>query len=86
MQRWGMMKYRKKPVIVEAMQWFPLIRINGVDIHTVNIAGHEVEGATIKTLEVVMQIRPGDWVITGVEGEIYSCKDSIFKATYELVE
>jgi len=32
-----------------------------------------------------MNVSPGDWIITGVEGERYCCKDSIFKKTYERV-
>lgn len=37
----------------------------------------------IKTLEGDMIASPGDWIITGIEGERYPCKDSIFKKTYE---
>jgi hypothetical protein len=40
----------------------------------------------IKTLEGTMVASPGDWVITGVKGEVYPCKDDVFKLTYELVE
>lgn len=40
---------------------------------------------TIATLEGTMLAEPGDWIITGVEGEVYPCKDSIFRATYEPV-
>ena len=39
----------------------------------------------IETLEGVMVGNPGDWLITGVAGERYPCKDSIFRATYEAV-
>lgn len=38
---------------------------------------------TVETLEGVMTGEPGDWLIFGVEGEAYFCKDSIFKKTYE---
>jgi hypothetical protein len=37
----------------------------------------------IETLEGTMRAQPGDWIITGVKGEIYPCKDDIFRATYE---
>lgn len=37
----------------------------------------------ISTLEGVMQANPGDWIITGVKGEMYPCKPDIFEATYE---
>ena len=40
---------------------------------------------SLDTLEGVMTASPGDWIITGVAGEIYSCKESIFKSTYEAV-
>jgi hypothetical protein len=40
----------------------------------------------IETLEGTMIGNPGDWLITGVKGEKYPCKDDIFRATYELVE
>ena len=38
----------------------------------------------IETLEGVMRADPGDWIITGVEGERYPCKDSVFRKTYEM--
>ncbi len=41
---------------------------------------------TVETLEGTMNGNPGDWLITGVEGEQYFCKDSIFRATYEPVQ
>jgi hypothetical protein len=40
----------------------------------------------IQTLEGTMQGNPGDWLVTGVNGEKYPCKDEIFRKTYELVE
>lgn len=39
---------------------------------------------TVETLEGIMKGNPGDWLITGVKGEQYFCKDDIFQATYEL--
>ncbi len=44
------------------------------------------EPLVIRTLEGDMRAEPGDWVITGVQGEKYPCKPEIFKQTYELVE
>lgn len=61
-----MPKFRKKPVIIEA------IRIS--------------KKMTVETLEGVMTGNPGDWLITGVNGEQYFCKDDIFHKTYEPVE
>jgi hypothetical protein len=55
--------YRKKPVVIEAVQ---------------------NSGTTqIDTLEGVMTAISGDWIITGVKGEKYPCKDDIFRMTYE---
>ncbi len=60
------MKYRKKPVVIDAVQ---------VDTE------HSIE-----TLEGTMKASPGDWIITGVQGERYPCKPDIFEATYEPAE
>lgn len=40
----------------------------------------------IKTLEGIMHTAPGDWIITGVNGEQYPCKPDIFEKTYQLLE
>lgn len=86
------MKFRKKPVVIEAYQliketehtvqlppkWFVAALVNG----TIT----EDDGRTriyIKTLEGIMQANIGDWIIQGVKGELYPCKPSIFAATYE---
>ena len=45
-----------------------------------------IKRKVIKTLEGEMIGEPGDWLITGVKGEQYPCKDDIFRATYEPVE
>lgn len=44
------------------------------------------ERTEIKTLEGIMVGEPGDWLITGIAGEKYPCKDAIFQATYEPIE
>lgn len=75
-----MTKYRKKPIVIEAEQWFPGIKIKGVIEKT-----HQVYGM-IETLEGSMMVSPGDWIITGIKGEKYPCKPDIFEATYELVK
>lgn len=59
------MKYRKKPIIIDAYQ--------------------TKEELIIKTLEGKMKADIGDWIITGVTGEKYPCKDHVFKLTYEKV-
>ena len=40
----------------------------------------------IYTLEGLVTAKPGDWIIRGVVGELYPCRDDIFQATYEAVE
>lgn len=56
-------KYRKKPVVIEAVQI--------------------TRPMTVETLEGTMRGNPGDWLITGVKGEQYFCRDDIFRQTYE---
>ena len=90
-----MPRFRKKPVIVEAEQWFPDHPVEGViypaesPLRGVDGAGfHELHGqyGWIETLEGGHVVSPGDWIITGVQGEKYLCKPDIFAATYEPVE
>ena len=73
------MKFRKKPIIIDAVQWFP-----GSRHPYVIVAGPDAP--YIDTFEGKMKVSPGDWIIMGVEGEMYPCKDSVFQATYERVE
>lgn len=84
------MKYRKKPVVVEAMQFtdetkhdclefvacdkYPEFGVNGKPV------------LHIHTLEGVMTASPGDYIIRGVKGEFYPCKPDIFEQTYEACE
>lgn len=79
-----MAKFRKKPIVVEAEQWFPGVEIDG----TCEIPGFgNLPGSLIiETPEGEMRARPGDWIITGVKGERYPCKPDIFEMTYEKVE
>lgn len=108
------MKYRKKPVIVDALQWNgDLLQIDEM----LNFLGgstqkfdfdkeYEIEEPTfkmklwypdldgfmdevtldIKTLEGLMHVSKGDYVIKGVNGEYYPCKPDIFEKTYEKVD
>lgn len=110
------MKFRKKPVVVEATRWFK----NGDHPEdgcgtttAVTHGSYQGEGKVVRyfrdpetfdddeceycqqimkvhgwidTLEGGHIVCPGDWVITGIVGERYPCKDSIFKKTYEPVE
>ena len=76
------MKYRKKPVVIEATQWFK----NGDHPAVVNLDGLPTENGWVETLEGGHVVTPGDYIITGVKGEHYPCKPDIFKATYQMVE
>lgn len=75
------MKFRKKPLVIEAEQWFPEKKISGVEE-----CPYQPGLFSIETLEGKLYVSEGDWIITGVEGERYPCKDSIFQKTYEEVK
>ena len=80
------MKYRKKPVEVEAVQWTDenfdeLKKFCGESLD------HFGFGLlTISTLEGEMIVSNSDYIIKGVHGEFYPCKPDIFVETYEVVE
>lgn len=80
-----MAKYRKKPVVVDAVQW---LGDNFAEITEFFGGASEHEGSKVivKTLEGEMTASPGDWIIKGVKGEFYPCKPDIFLATYEEAE
>ena len=75
------MKFRKKPVVIEAIQWKG---DNIVEIRDNKIPAKQT--LIIRTLEGDMTAQKGDWIIKGVKGEFYPCKPKIFKMTYEKVE
>ncbi len=92
------MKYRKKPVVIEAIQWtgenhremYDFLRLDMEGIvmspYGVNfyIDHTKVEGGLIiKTLEGEHIASIGDFIIKGVNGEFYPCKPDIFHKTYE---
>ena len=81
------MKFRKKPVIIDAEQWFPDGPIIRGVIAALGAGGVSVppDAVGVQTLEGFMRVSPGDWIITGVKGEIYPCKPDIFDMTYEKV-
>lgn len=82
------MKYRKKPVVIEAEQWTganlnddeSMFQDPRVIIH------EEHKQFMVGTLEGSMTGQIGDWLIRGVKGELYPCKPDIFEATYEPAE
>jgi hypothetical protein len=85
------MRFRKVPVEVEAMQYLREENIHEVQKFFGNGNGRELiylpeaNEYGIKTLEGVMQLTKGDYIIRGVAGEYYPCKPDIFAATYEAV-
>lgn len=88
-----MAKYRKKPVEIEASQWFKdgdhpnVVPLSSYSDVSPQITSPERERmGWIDTLESGHVVTPGDWIITGVKGEHYPCKPDIFAATYEPVE
>lgn len=99
------MKFRKRPVVVEARQFIgpateKFAVYQWVEDNTEGsfepytdpppTSGASIDpasgGMLIATLEGVMHVSNGDWVIRGVEGEFYPCKPAIFEATYEPAE
>lgn len=90
------MKFRKKPVVIEAVQF------NGFENGSVVLSDrpnwlvnefgntvlffHEPNTLIIKTLEGDMTVSVGDWIIKGIHSELYPCKPDIFEKTYEKVE
>ena len=92
-----MSKYKKKPVVVEAFQfyvdpmpdWFmDKVSSNEIVLKNCDHDRYSIDDAycEIKTLEGTMQANGGDYIIKGIEGEIYPCKTDIFKRTYERVK
>lgn len=90
------MKYRKKPVVIEAMKFSTN---NEVDSPTMDKivnwinrgkdechAWHNSTDIIIKTLEGEMKASVGDYIIRGVNGEFYPCKPDIFEKTYDKVD
>lgn len=90
-------KFRKKPVVIEAIQWtgknlLDVIRHTGLNPSATHFKWEEYEdivrmnGLKIFTLEGKMSAQIGDWIIKGVKGECYPCKPEIFEMTYERYE
>jgi len=73
------MKFRKKPVVIEATLWQK-------DGDHPEVTPYAIEGfGWIATLEGGHIVTPGDWIIQGVHGEHYPCKPDIFEETYDPV-
>ena len=87
------MRYRKKPVIIEAMRFDGKNRREVLSFIYPNMSEAGLHGAEVMRLPIVigtlegdMTANPGDWIIRGVLGEFYPCKPDIFAATYEPAE
>jgi len=84
------MKYRKKPVGIEAFQWKGIEHLADAPEWfqkelQMGCVREESNMLKINTLEGIMTAKTGDFIIRGVLGEIYPCKPNIFMATYEEV-
>ena len=83
------MKYRKKPVVIEAEQWDEerdaLQDFKADDPRAYVVRHRNVGKFMINTLEGNHEVTDGDFIIRGVAGEHYPCKADIFKKTYERV-
>lgn len=88
-----MAKYRKKPVVIEAFMWTgdehqtedPVWIVDAIKSGTVwfSSPGTPDVHMMIETLEGTHRANSGDYIIRGVQGELYPCKPDIFEATYE---
>ncbi len=81
-----MAKYRKKPVVIEAIQWndnFDELLFNFPEI---KCAQKRDDTLMLHTLEGLMTASEQDYIIKGIAGEFYACKPDIFEYSYELVE
>ena len=86
-------RFRKKPVTVDAIrnegEWAPVLAWLDAAGYMVPFLGRpaitrNADGSlSIETLEGTMRADVGDWVIRGIKGEFYPCKDDVFRRTYE---
>ena len=86
------MKYRKKPIVIEAVQW---TGENAEEVVKLSNGSRELEfcddfiedkpEVKIKTLEGIMTANKGDWIIKGISNEFYPCRNDIFEKTYKPV-
>lgn len=84
------MKFRKKPVVIDAIQFVPGSQGAILDFFALHSAPKAPQISAlyliIPTLEGDMRADLGDWIIRGVKGEFYPCKPDIFSATYDPVD
>jgi hypothetical protein len=80
-----MAKYRERPATIEATQWHPGMHVDGVCFK------HEYAGAPpecpkvphVHTVDGIVTVLAGDWIITKPNGEKYPCRPHLFAAKYE---
>lgn len=77
------MKYRKKPVVIEAQQFRP---DRPLPFKDAGVCCFDGDYWYVETLEGPLRISAMDWIIKGIKGEFYPCKPDIFEATYEPVD
>lgn len=86
-----MTKFRKKPVVIEAVQFVDtdesILKLSELGLDPVRIDYANLDNPILKieTLEGMMIASEGDYIIKGVRGEFYPCKPDIFAETYEEV-
>ena len=87
-----MPKFRKKPIIIEAIKYLGNGDVRGGEVpewmwnafeNGTMQATNGIDPLVIKTLEGDATVSPGDYIIQGVQGELYPCKPEIFAATYD---
>ena len=85
-EEYTMTKYRKKPIVIEAVQ-FGLLNQEEIEEFVGGDLGRDGDGNNvIATLEGAMKVSINDWIIKDIQGEFYPVKPDIFEETYELVE
>jgi len=90
LQLFGRMRYKKKPVVIEAIQWNGDNRKEVFDFCPLSYFTYNPKTDSldlkIKTLEGHMIATEGDFIIKGVKGEYYPCKPDIFEITYDSID
>lgn len=88
-------KYRKKPVVIDAFQFEGVDDLGGfgcpawmvgamaLGVRELGGAGMLKKDLLIHSMEGIMTAKPGDWIVRGIQGELYPVKPDIFQATYE---
>jgi hypothetical protein len=93
------MKFRKKPIVIEAHEmtedqfenqetwpdWLKCARAKPSEEEGAFFRAEDSGTYMLRTLEGLQQVTVGDFIIQGVEGELYPCKARIFHNTYDVV-